>query len=125
MTRPCFALPAVLATLALTACGNDSACSCDLIQAESICIEYSALDNPLYRLQLESTCENSLSSLCTTLGGAYEMDVACPTDDLVAECEIEIATYADTKYYYSVGAEPYASTDPDFEEDCGGTVSLY
>jgi len=120
-------LPAVLTALALTACGGaDSACSCDLIAAESICIEYSALDNPLYRLQLESTCENSLKTLCDPLGGDYQMDVACPTDDLVAECEVEIATYADAKLYYSSGAEPYTSADPDFEEDCsGGTVTVY
>ena len=53
------------------------------------------------------------------------MDVACPTDGLVAECEVEVVTYAETKYYYSTGSEPYASSDPDFEEDCGGSVSLY
>ncbi len=125
MTLRTTALIVLVAPVAITACGKDDACSCDLVASESICIEYSALANPLYRLQLESTCENSLKSLCELIAGDYQMDVACPTEGLVAECEVEVATYAETKYYYSTGAEPYASSDPDFEEDCGGTVALY
>jgi hypothetical protein len=46
---------------------------------------------------------------------------------VVAECKVEIATYADAKIYSSSGGEPYASDDPDFEEDCSsaGTVTVY
>lgn len=125
-TRSPLLIPLV-AALVTTACGKDNACSCDLIAAESICVEYSALDNPLYALQLEATCESGLSGLCDTLGGTYTMDQACPTDGLIAECEVEVVTYANTKYFYGTGAEPYAPTDPDFEEDCAstGTVTVY
>jgi len=112
----------------LTALGGcaGNACKCDIMAAESKCVQQAAPDNPLYATQLQATCDTTLSSLCETLGGTYTFGQACPTGDLAAECHTEYASYSQTVFYYTTGGDPFTSQDPDFDEDCdGGVVTRY
>ncbi len=103
-----------------------SACRCDIIAAESECVQQAAPDNPLYATQLQATCNTTLSSLCDTLGGTYTFGQACPAEDLAAECTTEYVNYSQTIYYYTTGGEPFDPQDPDLEDDCdGGVLTRY
>ena len=110
-----------LAALAFATPGcNADACSCDLIASESKCVEFSAPANPLYAAQLAGSCSSVLSSLCTSLGGAYDATTACPRTDLVADCVIDNASYVQTEFWYSSGGDPLDPSSSEPDDDCSG-----
>jgi len=109
----------VLAFLVLPGCAEQS-CHCDLIAAESECIQFSATDNPLYATQLSATCSSVLEGLCTTLGGAYTFGASCPTADAVAECAVSFPNYNEKDIYYSTGGNPVAAGSREPDDDCSG-----
>ncbi len=115
----------LLAAVGCTTSGES--CSCDMVAAESRCIEFQAPDNPLYAAQLTATCDNTLQGLCDSLGGTYEFGTSCPDEGLSATCEVDVASYVEEVHWYSTGGEPVdaASTEP--EDDCSdnGTVTRY
>jgi hypothetical protein len=124
MKRWFYSLIPVLAVL--SGCGGANTCCCDLIAAESRCIQFTASDSPLYATQLQTSCDVSLQSLCDSLGGAYTFASACPSEDLAAECETGVVTYTETLHWYRTGGDPVDPQDPSLDDDCGGgTVTRY
>ncbi len=122
-----FCVPVFLIVALASGCATQQACHCDLIAAESECIQFSASDNPLYTTQLQASCSSVLEGLCSTLGGTYTFGSPCPLTDAVAECDITLATYSERDVFYSTGANPVTagSTEPD--EACSeqGVVTWY
>ncbi|GEM_PF-2315041 len=120
------ALAATLLTAFVSGCAGD-VCSCDLIEDESRCVEFSAPDNPLYATQLSASCASTLSSLCTSLGGTYSFGTACPDADLEADCVAGLASYNETVHWYRTGGDPVDATSTDPEDDCSdtGVVTRY
>lgn len=107
--------------LALSSCGGGTpSCSCDNSSDESTCIELSGL--PLYALQMASTC-SAMQTGCTA--PAVYADSGCPQSDVVADCVVDYASYAETQYWYSTGGEPWASGDTSLEDDCPGTLTWH
>lgn len=117
-----------LALFAAVGCApSGESCRCDIIAAESRCVEFRTPDNPLYAAQLSATCDNTLQGLCDSLGGDYEFGDSCSDTDLSATCVVDYASYISEVHWYSTGGEPVdaASTEP--EDDCAdnGVVTRF
>ncbi len=110
----------------VSGCGANNSCHCDIISTESRCVEFTALDNPLYATQLQTTCDVTLQGLCDTLGGAYTFGSPCPGGNVAAECVSGLPTYTETLVWYTDGGDPVDPQDPSLDDDCGGgTVTRY